>query len=56
MLPVWMLIAKMGMKKAENEQDSIEQFNKANTQKNLLEQNNQQMPQFNTDMNKLFHS
>ena len=55
MLPVWMLIAKMGMKKAENEQDGIEQFNKTNTQ-NLLEQNNQQMPQFNTDMNKLFHS
>lgn len=53
MLPVWMLIAKMGMKKAENEQDGIEQFNQANTQKNLLEQ---QMPQFNTDMNKLFHS
>lgn len=55
MLPVWMLIAKMGMKKAENEQDGIDQFNKTNTQ-NLLEQNKLQMPQFNTDMNKLFHS
>ena len=55
MLPVWMLIAKKKKKKAENEQDSIEQFNQANTQ-NLLEQNNQQMSQFNTDMNKLFHS
>ena len=55
MLPVWMIIAKMGMKKAENEQDSIDQLNQANTQ-NLIAQNKQQMPQFNTDMNKLFHS
>ena len=55
MLPLWMIIAKMGMKKAENEQDSLDDFNKDNTQ-NLIEQNNRQMPQFNTDMNKLFHS
>lgn len=55
MLPVWMLVAKMAQQKAQNEQDNIEQFNQANTQ-NLLEQNNQKMPQFNTDMNKLFHS
>ena len=55
MLPVWMIIAKMGMKKAENEQDSSDQLNQANTQ-NLIAQNKQQMPQFNTDMNKLFHS
>ena len=55
MLPVWMLVAKMAQQKAQNEQDSIDQFNQANTQ-NLIAQNKQQMPQFNTDINKLFHS
>lgn len=57
MIPLILAAISMAQKKAQNEQNSIDQFNQANTQ-NLLAQNNQQqqMPQFNTDMNKLFHS
>lgn len=57
MIPLILAAIQMAQKKAQNEQNSIDQLNQANTQ-NLLAQNNQQqqMPQFNTDMNKLFHS
>lgn len=57
MIPLILAAISMAQKKAQNEQNSIDQLNQANTQ-NLLAQNNQQqqMPQFNTDMNKLFHS
>lgn len=57
MIPLILAAISMAQKKAQNEQNSIDRLNQANTQ-NLLAQNNQQqqMPQFNTDMNKLFHS
>lgn len=57
MVPLIIAALKLARQKAQNEQDSIDQFNQANTQ-NLLAQNNQQqqMPQFNNDINKLFHS
>lgn len=55
MLPLWMIIAKMGMKKAENEQDSLDDFNKGNT-KDMIVENKQQLPKFDNDINKMFHS
>jgi len=57
MIPLILAAIKMAQQKAQNEQNSIDQFNQANTQ-NLLAQNNQQqqMPQFDNDINKLFHS
>ena len=57
MIPLILAAIQMAQKKAQNEQNSIDQLNQANTQ-NLLAQNNQQqqMPQFDNDINKLFHS
>lgn len=58
MIPaIIMTIAQMAQKKGQNEAADIQKFNEQNTQ-NLLGngQQQQQLPQFNTDMDKMFHS
>ncbi len=58
MIPaIIMAIAQMAQKKGQNEAADIQRFNEQNTQDLLGNgQQQQQLPQFNTDMDKMFHS